>query len=139
MRWTRFFLFLLSIAVGLGAGLVYGWVISPPPYGDLAPASLHADYKADYVLMVAEIYAKDANLPQALRRLTQLEPNLPPARSVAEALLTARDLAYDPADLELLGGLARAVQASSPGISGDAATLTPTPTVLATPTAEALP
>lgn len=137
MRWTRFFLFLLSIAVGLGAGLVYGWMISPPPYGDLAPASLHADYKADYVLMVAEIYAKDANLPQALRRLTQLEPSLPPARSVAEALLTARDLAYDPADLELLAGLARAVQTGSPGISGDAATQTPT--VLATPTAEAQP
>ena len=137
MRWTRFLLFLLSIAVGLGAGLAYGWVISPPPYGNLAPASLHADYKADYVLMVAEIYAKDANLPQALRRLTQLDPALPPARSVAEALLTARDLGYDPADLELLAGLARAVQAGAPGISGDAATLTPT--ILATPTGEAQP
>ena len=52
--------------------------------------------------MVAEIYGQDGNLPQALRRLTQLDARLPPARSVAEALLTARDMQYDPSDLELL-------------------------------------
>ncbi len=112
MRWTRFLLFLLSILLGVGAGVAYGWVIGRPDYNNLAPDSLSADYKADYVLMVAEIYAQDANLPQALRRLTQLDAQLTPARSVAKALLTARDLEYAPADLELMGALARAVKAN---------------------------
>ena len=112
MRWLRFFLFLLSIALGVGAGVAYGWGFNPPDYRDLTPSSLHAYYKADYVLMVAEIYGQEGNLPQALRRLSHLEPNLPPARSVAEALLTARDQQYDPADLELMAKLAQAVQSA---------------------------
>ncbi len=108
-------LFLLSIVIGIGAGLVYGWMINPPPYRDLPLASLRSDFKADYVLMVAEVYRQDANLPQALRRLSQLAPDLPPARIVAEALLTASDLQYDPADLETLSNLAQGVQATGGG------------------------
>jgi hypothetical protein len=110
MRAGRFFLFLLSILVGLGIGVAYGWVINPPPYRDLAPATLRQDYKADYVLMVAEIYREDGNVSQALRRLTQLDSQTTPARLVAKALLTARDLEYAPADLEALAALAQAVQ-----------------------------
>ncbi len=115
MRFGRFFLFLLSILAGLGAGVAYGWVINPPPYRDLAPSTLRADYKADYVLMVAEIYRQDGQLPQALRRLSQLDASLTPARIVAEALLTASDLDYAPSDLAALSALAQAVQSSSSG------------------------
>jgi hypothetical protein len=128
MRAGRFFLFLLSILVGLGVGVAYGWVINPPPYRDLTPATLRQDYKADYVLMVAEIYREDSNVSQALRRLTQLDSQTTPARLVAEALLTARDLEYAPADLEALAALAQAVQLpveASSETSGDA-----TPTLL---------
>lgn len=114
MRALRVFLFLLSITLGLGAGLLYGWVLNPPPYSDLPLSSLREDFKADYVLMVAEIYHQDGNLPQAVKRLNTLNPTLPPARSVAEALLTARDLDYHPLDLELLSELARAVQTAAP-------------------------
>lgn len=115
MRAGRFLLFLLSIVIGVGAGLAYGWVINPPPYANLPLTSLRPDFKADYVLMVAEIYQQDASLPQALRRLSQIAPASPPARIVAEALLTARDLEYDPADLEMLSNLAQAVQATGGG------------------------
>ncbi len=124
MRAGRFLLFLLSVLVGLGAGLAYGWVFNPPPYRDLPPDTLSADYKADYVLMVAEIYREDGNLALAVRRLSVLSPDLPPARIVAEALLTARDLEYDPIDLETLSNLAQAVQVTG-GAEVPAAEFTP--------------
>jgi outer membrane PBP1 activator LpoA protein len=109
-------------------------VLNPPPYRDLAPATLRADYKADYVLMVAEIYHQDGNLPQALRRLTQLDAALPPARIVAEALLSARDLDYAQPDLELLAGLAQVLQSSAPEMA-----LTASPEAEATPTPGSAP
>jgi hypothetical protein len=145
MRWTRLLLFLLSILVGLGAGVAYGWVFGRPDYSNLSPSSLRADYKADYVLMVAEIYGQDANLPQALRRLSQLDARLTPARSVAEALLTARDLQYAPADLELMGELARAVKAvevggtSAPGADAQATEVQTPGEPAPTPSGEAQP
>lgn len=110
MRAGRVILFFVSIALGVGVGLAYGWVFNPPPYRDLEPASLRADFRADAVLMVAEVYQADGRLPQALRRLSILDPNRPPALLVAEALLTARELGYAPPDLEALSNLARAVQ-----------------------------
>jgi hypothetical protein len=36
----RFFLFLLSIALGVGLGLVYSWMITPPSYTNLKPDML---------------------------------------------------------------------------------------------------
>jgi hypothetical protein len=132
MRSRRFLFFLISILVGLGIGLLYGWVINPPPYANLTPDSLRADYKADYVLMVAEIYNKDANLPQALRRLSQLE-NLPPARVVAAALLTASDLNYDPADLKIMAKLSQDLQQNPNPVSTPVSTVPSTPGTTPTP------
>jgi hypothetical protein len=128
MRNIRFFLFILSILVGAGAGIAYGWIINPPPYANLSPDTLRYDYKADYVLMVAEIYHKDNNLPQALRRLSSLG-DLPPARIVNQALLSARDLQYDPADLDTMGKLAQALQGSLPSSTEVAPTLEITPSL----------
>jgi len=137
MRSSRFLFFLLSILVGLGIGLLYGWVINPPAYANLTPDTLRADYKADYVLMIAEIYKQDANLPQALRRLSQLE-DLPPARVVAGALLTARDLNYAPADLEIMAKLSQDLQQQQPEPQGNASSPSPTgssiPELTPTPT-----
>lgn len=109
MRAHRFFFFLLVIALGVGLGVAYGWVVSPPDYANLKPETLRYDYKADYVLMIAEVYRKDSNLASAIRRLALLE-NQPPERLVAQALLSARDLAYSQPDLETLAFLARALQ-----------------------------
>ncbi len=129
--------------MGVGVGLAYGWMINPADYNDLTPSSLYADYKADYVLMVAQVYGQEGNLPQALRRLTHLEPELPPSRSVAEALLTARDRQYDPVDLELMANLAQAVKGAPEGETGPSGTEAPaggtqTPNA-PTPTGETLP
>jgi hypothetical protein len=117
MRAKRFFLFLLSIALGAGLGVGYGWVLNPPPYRDLAPDTLRYDYKADYVLMTAEIYRKDGNLGAAIKRLGVLE-NRPADRLVAEALLSARDLQYSQPDLETLAYLAQALQVAGPLSTG---------------------
>ncbi len=112
MRGKRFALFLIMIALGVGLGLVYGWVINPVKYEDTTPSMLRSDYKADYVLMVAEIYNNDHNLEQAARRLASLD-TLPPTRVVADAGLTAHQLGYALHDLELIDTLAQALQNAS--------------------------
>ncbi len=114
MRQKRIIWFLIMITLGAVAGMVYGWVINPVKYVDTSPASLRSDYKADYVLMVAEIYSSDGNLEQASRRLAVLS-SLPPARVVADALLTARELQYGNADLEVMDHLSQALKQSSGG------------------------
>jgi hypothetical protein len=125
MRGKRFFLFLMMIALGVGLGLLYGWVINPVKYEDTTPSMLSGDYKADYVLMVAEVYNQDQNLEQAARRLALLG-GLPPARIVADANLIGRQLDYDVRDLALMDQLAQALQkAASTAPSPSAATLPP--------------
>jgi len=116
MRARRFFFFLLMIVFGAGLGVAYGWWFSPPPYADLKPETLSYDYKADYVLMIAEIYRKDGNLAAALGRLALLE-NLPAEQVVAQALLTASRLQYAQADLETLAFLASALPKAAPRVS----------------------
>lgn len=128
MRAPRFFFFLVAIAVGLGLGLAYGWMINPAPYANLKPDTLRSDYKADYILMTAEVYRQDSNLGQAVRRLAILADR-PPDLLVAEALLTARDLQYTPTDIETLAYLAQALQ--TPGAANAAATAVSTPPVAA--------
>ncbi len=111
MRGKRFALFFIMIAVGLGLGLLYGWVLNPVKYEDTAPSMLHSDYKADYVLMIAEVYNADKNLGEAVRRLALLD-SLPPSRVVAAALLTARERGYAEQDLNLMENLSRALDNS---------------------------
>ncbi len=109
MRGRRILLFVIMIAVGAGLGLLYGWVINPVKYENTSPSMLRADYQTDYVLMVAEIYRADQNLEQASRRLSLLS-DLPPARIVAEAAITAKQLSYSPSDLQVIDDLVRALQ-----------------------------
>jgi hypothetical protein len=112
MRGKRLILFFVMIAAGLAFGLLYGWVINPVKYEDTSPSMLHGDYKADYILMVAEIYNHDKNLAQATTRLTLLG-TLSPERIVASAILTARERRYAAQDLDLMEKLAQALKTSS--------------------------
>jgi hypothetical protein len=109
MHAKRIFWFLIMIAVGVGAGLFYGWIINPVKYVDTSAASLRADYKTDYVLMVAEIYQADGKLDQAISRLA-LVSSMPPGKIAADGLLTAQSLGYSPADLSLIETLSQALQ-----------------------------
>lgn len=108
MRAKRVILFFVMIAAGLGLGLLYGWIINPVEYVNTAGDSLRADYKADYVLMVAEIYAADENLDRAVQQL-RLLGSQPASQIAAEGLGTATALGYAAEDIALLNRLAQAL------------------------------
>jgi len=110
-RWVKF---LLAILVGLAAGLLYGWVISPVQYTDTSPNTLRLDYRADYVLMTAEVYHADLNLDAAARRLAMLGSD-PPAQIAAQALQFGHQAGYPADDLQLIQDLTSALQSWQSG------------------------
>lgn len=107
-RWTLFFLVIL---LGLGLGLVYGWVINPVSFQDTTFSSLRIDYKTDYTLMVAEVYHQDNDLEWALNQLTLLEDPTP-LDSVDNALRFASQADYTLPDMFLLRDLHNALVGS---------------------------
>ena len=104
-RWIRF---VIIIIVGIGLGLLYGWLIDPVDYVDTTPTTLKSDYKTDFVLMVAEIYGRDQNAEAAVIRLTYLgDPS--PVDSVQNAMVFAVEAGYGAEDLRLLRDLSDAL------------------------------
>lgn len=113
-RWIKF---LLVIAAGLALGLVYGWIISPVEYVDTTPETLRADYRSDYVLMVAEVYHREGDLDLAARRLALLGSQ-PPVQIAAAALDYGLSAGYPPLDIALLQELATDLQTWQPDSGG---------------------
>ncbi len=108
MRIFRVFLFLVVILVGVAAGLYFAWNMNPPgPKASLLSA-LREDYRTDYVLMVAEVYQSEGNVPMAVKRLAGLGSESP-ARLTQQAILKARELNYSNADVETLARLSQAL------------------------------
>ena len=101
-RWFRFF---IAIGIGIAMGLIYGWLINPVEYVNTAPDSLRKDYRADYVLMVAETYHTENSLSQAARRLAMLGDQ-PPADIVTQAITYATQIGYSNSDLKQMQVLA---------------------------------
>jgi hypothetical protein len=108
MRILRVVLFLIAILAGVAAGLYYGWSLNPitPAAGSLS--DLRQDYHTDYVLMVAETYQFEQNLPLAASRLSTLGTETP-ARLVQLAILKATELNYSNQDVETLAKLSQAL------------------------------
>jgi hypothetical protein len=100
-RWVRFFLVLI---IGFGIGLLYGWLIDPVEYVDTFPETLREDYKADYILMVAEAYQFERDIDLAVERLSFLG-FVPPESLVQEAMYFAIQSGYSPVDLGILRNL----------------------------------
>ena len=105
-RWT---LFILVLIVGLGLGLLYGWVINPVSYQDTTLNNLRIDYKTDYTLMVAEVYHQEKDLEWAMNRLILLE-DPSPLTSVENALKFASQAEYTLPDMFLLRDLHNALK-----------------------------
>lgn len=103
---SRFFWFLVVILIGAAAGLYLGWYARPLSTENAPASALRADYKTDYILMVAEIYRAEKNASLAANRLAQLDSK-PALRLVQEAILSAGELGYSSADLDLLARLAQ--------------------------------
>ena len=108
----RLIFFLISIAVGIGIGLVYGWLIRPVEVVDTAPNTLRVDYKTDYVLMVAEVFADEKDLDAAVLRLAALGGE-DYANAVREAMVFAVSYGFAPDDLANLQTLLNALEANS--------------------------
>ena len=107
---SRWIGFLIAILIGIGLGLLYGWVFNPIDYVDTSPDTLRIDYKTDYVLMVAEAYQGDENLELALERLALLG-DISPEEMVYQAMVFAERAGYTDTDMSALQSLMTALQA----------------------------
>lgn len=63
---------LIVLAVGLLLGLGYAWFVNPVTYVDVAPNQLGADDQREYLLLIAQSYARDGDLDRARARLSWL-------------------------------------------------------------------
>ena len=104
---------LVGAVIGLALGLVYTWVVNPVQYVDTNPASLRADHKADYVIMIARAYAADSDLGLARARLDDLDLEDPPGY-VADLTAEQIQRGAPPDDLRALSALALALGALPP-------------------------
>ncbi len=106
MRIFRIFLFFIAILVGLAAGLYFAWNMNPPGPGESSLSTLRKDYRTDYVLMVAEVFQSEGDVPRAVQRLAGLGSESP-ARLTQQAILSARELNYSNSDVETLARLSQ--------------------------------
>ena len=106
---SRIIKLILALVIGIALGLLFGWVIDPVQYTDITPSILRADFRADYVLMVAEAYQGERNPDLAARRLAILG-NEPPGQITATTLEYARKSSFSPDELALLQNLFTAMQ-----------------------------
>ena len=112
MKSYRWIFIVLALLAGIGIGLAYGWVIDPVDFFDLTPDTLRADYKSDFVLMVAEAYRAEQDPGLAARRLAIFGTQSPSA--IASSGLTyARANGFSDADIALIQELVTAMQAWS--------------------------
>jgi hypothetical protein len=112
---SRWVFIALALLTGIALGLAYGWFVDPVDYFDLTPETLRNDYKADYVLMVAEAYQADKDAGLAARRLA-IFGSQSPSSIAAGGLKYARSSGFPNADIVLMQELVTAMQAWS-GIS----------------------
>jgi hypothetical protein len=102
---SRLALLLIGALLGVLIGAWYGWVLSPSQYAETVPNQLRVEFQADYVLMTAEIYAKDHDLGAAAVRLSRIgRPDL--AGLVREMEQAYAAAAYPQTDQDLLAALA---------------------------------
>jgi len=109
----RWLWILIALVAGIGLGLLYGWVIDPVDFVDLTPDTLRADYRADYILMVAEAYQAENDLDLAARRLAIFGSD-PPAEIASQALQFGPSAGFSPSELSTLEELIAALRAWQP-------------------------
>jgi hypothetical protein len=122
---NRYYLFGLTILAGLLLSVYYGWAVRPVSATNVTPDLLREDFRADYVLMIAEAYQADADVERAVVSFAFLaEQGQPynPATFVAEAIRFGTEEGYSVADLALLQDLEQALFTFDPAFAA-----TPTP------------
>jgi len=112
-RKRRVLFFILTIVIGITAGLVYGWLINPVAYTDTGPHTLRLDYKTDYILMVAELYHADRDINVAVADLGYLGSESL-VELVSQAVVFAGQIGYASTDVELMLELVQSLKAVLP-------------------------
>ena len=114
MRTGRLIGFFISILLGIIGGGAYGWLYHPLQTTNTSLASLRADFKADYVLMVAESYHNNGDLDNAISLLNSINTG-DALNAVQRGLLTAQGMEYEEGDMRLIADLEAALLHNSPG------------------------
>ncbi len=109
MKSNRWLYIAVGLIAGVALGLAYGWVIDPVDFFDLTPDTLRADYKADYVLMVAEAYRANPDPGIAARQLAVFGSQSP-ISIASQGLDFARANGFDSSDIALIQELVTALQ-----------------------------
>ena len=104
---------ILAAAIGIAIGVVYGWVIDPVEFTNLTPGLLREDYRADYVLMIAEAYHGEIDAAAAARRLGALSSETP-AILVTKTLDYAHQNGFTQTEISVLQELLAAMQTYQP-------------------------
>ena len=118
---------LIALLVGIGIGLGYAWVISPPRVFNAEPSALRADFKDKYRSLIAAAYAANENLPRAQARLALLgDSNSVEALNGQAQRMQASSQAFERADQ--VAALALALEGNGSQESTSAEKV-PTPTV----------
>jgi hypothetical protein len=125
--------FLAGFVIGVSLGLIYTWVVDPPPVIDTTPAALNPADKEIYTVLIAAAYVSDGDLDRARDRLTELaDPDVERTIiALAERYINER---RDPRDIRALARLADGLGGTSAAMRPFIATPTPTLTLVPTPT-----
>jgi len=62
----------ITLVVGIGLGLLVGWVIAPVEYVDATPAFLRQDLRDDYLRMAIDSYSVNKDVELAVQRYEEL-------------------------------------------------------------------
>lgn len=109
-NWIKIF---LAAIIGIALGLIYGWVIDPVEYVDVTPNILRADFRADYVMMIAEAHQSGQGSEASAKRLAMLGSESP-AQIVTSTLEYAKRNNYTQNEILLLQELLTAMQTYQP-------------------------
>lgn len=125
--------FLAGFSIGLALGLLYTWVISPPPLTNTTPAALNPHDKEIYTVLIAAAYVADGDLGRARSRLARLEdPDI--GRTIVALAERYINEGRDARDIRALARLGDALGGTSAAMRPFIATQTATPTRTPTPT-----
>jgi hypothetical protein len=89
---TRVIAFFVGIAAGIGLAMLVGWTLLPMDRQEITPASMRADYQAEYVRLAAATYQAEGDLARAQARLRALdaEPYTAPLVELTERWISER-------------------------------------------------
>jgi hypothetical protein len=114
--WRRWFhdprlLLILGLLLGIGLGLIAGWVVWPVTYYDTDVYDLRVDYRDDLVVMVGALQAQEGDVDTARQLLSLLsDPSAPRSLDAIVVDVAERYIARGASltDIRYLVGLAQA-------------------------------